>query len=557
MIDAVAELEHGRESYAQQSWVRAYELLSAADKASPLGAEDLESLARSAYMLGLDDEYVEAMERAHQAHLDAGRPLPAAQCGFWAGLNLLAHGEPSRANGWFGRCQRLLDREGGDCIERGYLLIPDLLAQMGSGEWEAGYATATEGAAIGERFGDPDLVALNSHTQGQALVLMGRREEGLRLVDEALVAVTTGGLSPIVTGIVYCSTIDFCQRIYELRRAREWTEALTRWWDQQPEMVAYTGTCLLHRAEIMEMAGAWQDALEEARRAHERFAQATPTAAAVGNAHYRQGELHRLRGAFDEAELAFRESARCGGEPQPGLALLRLAQGREDAAAGAIRRALGEASASDERLTLLPAAVEILVAVGETDEARAAARELEEISGRLHSNALDAIAARATGAVELADGNPEEALVALRRSFRLWQELGAPYEAARARALIATACGSLGDEDAAAMELDAARAVFAELGAAVELARMDGSAGTKDSEIHDLTDRELEVLRLVAAGNSNREIAGALVISEHTVARHLQNIFAKLGVSSRTAAGAFAFEHELVRAAPQARRGQY
>jgi DNA-binding CsgD family transcriptional regulator len=552
VVETVAELQQGRECFAQQSWVRAYELLSAADETSQLGPKDLEALARTAYMLGRDDEYVSALERAHAGYVDSGQPYPAVRCGFWAGLSLLVRGEQSLANGWFGRAQRLLDREGGDCIERGYLLIPDLLEQEDREEPEAAYATASEAAAIGERFGDPDLVALMVQSQGHALVRLGQREEGMRLIDETLVMVTMGGLSPIVMGIIYCSTIDFCQSVYELGRAREWTEALTRWWEQQPEMVAYTGVCLVHRAEIMEMAGAWHQALEEARRARDRFERSTPGSFAMGRAHYREGELHRLRGELAEAERAYREAAGVGCEPQPGLALLRLAQGNDEAAAGAIRRALGETTGDAERLSLLPACAEIMVAVGEIAEARTAARELERGSERLGSSLLEAIAARARGAAELADGNPNEALIALRRSFLLWQELGAPYEAARVRVLIGMACRALNDEDAAGLELDAAKAVFAELGAETDLARLDSivtaaAAGAPPGDQdHDLTGREMEVLRLVAAGNSNREIASALTISEHTVARHLQNIFAKLGVSSRTAASAFAFEHELV-----------
>ena len=545
MVDAVADLEQGRECFAEQSWERAYVLLSAADQTSGLGPEDLEALASSAYMVGRDAEYVEAMERAHRGYVDAGQSHPAARCGFWAGFSLLARGEQSRANGWFGQVERLLAREGGECIEHGYLQIPDLLAAEDRGDAQAAYATASKTAAIAERFGDPDLMALTRMGQGHALVRLGRRDEGMRLVDETLVMLTTGRLSPIVSGIIYCSTIDFCQSVYELRRAREWTEALTRWWEQQPEMVAYTGVCLVHRAEIMEMAGAWQDALDETRRAQDRFVRGTASARAVGRGHYRQGELHRLRGEFAEAEAAYREAAGCGCEPQPGLALLRLAQGRDEDAAAGIRRALGEAYGED-RLSLLPACAEIMVALGEMEEARATTEELERSAERLQSTLLDAIAERARGAIELADGNSSEALFALRRSFHLWEELGAPYEAARARVLIGTACRALGDEDAAALELGAARAAFAELGAVTDLRRLDRLTPGEARIPRDLTDREVEVLRLAAAGQSNREIAAALTISEHTVARHMQNIFAKLGVSSRTAAGAFAFEHDLV-----------
>jgi DNA-binding CsgD family transcriptional regulator len=544
-MDAVAELEQGRECCEEQQWAQAYELLTAADEAAGLGPEDLEALARAAYMVGSDEEFVEALERAHHAYAEVGEQYAAARCAFWAGFNLLAGGETSRANGWFGRAQRLVDREGVDCIEQGWLLIPQMLEQEDKGDVEAAYATSSKTAEIAERFGDRDLGALAAMSQGQALVLLGRREEGLRLLDENLVQAAAGVFSPVVTGIVYCGTIDFCQSVYELQRARDWTEALSRWWDEHPEMVAGTGICLVHRAEVMEISGAWQQALEEARRAHARFELGTARRPTVGRAHYRQGELHRLRGELDEAEAAYREAAGCGWEPQPGLALLRLAQGRDEAAAGAIRRVLGETSGSDQRLTLLPAAVEILVVAGELDEARAICGELAEAAERLQGGVVEALALRARGAVELAAGDPGDALVSLRGSFRAWQELDAPYEAARTRVLIGRACRALGDEDAAALEADAARSIFAELGAVTDLAWLDPLAATGSGDSHGLTGRELEVLRLVAAGDSNREIATALVISEHTVARHLQNIFAKLSVSSRTAAGAFAFEHDL------------
>lgn len=295
-MDAIPELERGRECYAASAWSEAFESLSSADRSAPLGADDAELLARAAYMLGRDDDYVGSLERAHRAHLDAGEVAGAARCTFWIGHNLLFRGERGRASGWFSRGQRLLESVADECVERGYLLIPVWLGQMGSGEYEAARATAAEAAELGDRFGDRDLVWLARDDQGCALIKQGRVAEGLRLVDEVLVAATAGELSPIVTGIVYCNTIAFCRDAYELRHAREWTEALTRWCARQPEMVAHNGLCLVHRAEIMQLRGAWEEALEEARRAAERFTRGVLNELACGKAHYRQGEVHRLRG---------------------------------------------------------------------------------------------------------------------------------------------------------------------------------------------------------------------------------------------------------------------
>jgi DNA-binding NarL/FixJ family response regulator len=539
-----AELERGRASYAGGAWRNAHDALCAADRAAPLGPEDLELLARAAYMLGRDDDYVDGLERAHRAHLDAGAPAPAVRCAFWIGHNMLFRGDQSRASGWFARAERLLEGAG-DCVERGYLLIPRWLRQMADGDSAGACETTAEAAAIGERFGDADLIWIARDEHGRALIQQGQVTEGLRLVDEVLVAATAGELSPVMTGIVYCNTIAFCQDAYELGHSRAWTEALTAWCERQPEMVAHNGLCLVHRAEIMQLRGAWGDALDEARRAAERYAQGVLNQIACGKAHYRQAEVHRLRGDFGPAEGEYRLASRCGCEPQPGLALLRLAQGEEETAAGSIRRAVGETTRPLKRAGLLPAYVEIMLAAGERDRARAAGEELAEIAATQSSDALHALSAHARGLVCLAEGDAQEALIALRRAAEIWQRLGAPYESARARVLVAVACEALGDGDATALELDAARAVFAELGAAPDLARLDAQPAAGDA--HGLTGRELEVLRLVAAGRSNRAIADELVISEHTVARHLQNIFAKLGVSSRTAASAFAFEHDLVR----------
>jgi DNA-binding CsgD family transcriptional regulator len=546
-VTATAAVERGRESYAKRAWAGAYESLSEVDRATPLGADDLELLARSAYMLGRDEDYAAALERAHRAHLDAGHDLPAANCAFWIGLNLFLRGETAPATGWFARAQRLVDRQDGDCAERGYVLTAVCVQQMAARDYEAAYATAGEAAAIGERCGDRDLVAFARMDQGSAMLSLGRTDEGRRLVDETMVSVTAGELSPIAAGLVYCSTISFCQDAHELRRAREWTAALTRWCAQQPDMVAHTGICHVHRAELMTFGGAWEEALGELRRLGERRAGGMVNQRAMGQAAYQQGEVLRLRREFDAAEAAYREASRLGREPQPGLALLRLAQGNVGAAAASIRRAVGEAAQPLKRATLLPAYVEIALAAEDVEAARVAWRELEEIARRQGSDPLVASAAQAEGAVRLAEGDVDAALTATRRAWNLWAELKAPYEAARARVLVGLACRGLGDEDTAALELEGARQAFIELWAAPDLASLRSLTGQPEpGDTSGLTARELEVLRLVAAGRSNREIAAALTISEHTAARHLQNIFAKLRVSSRTAASAFAFEHHLV-----------
>jgi DNA-binding CsgD family transcriptional regulator len=547
VVDTIDELERGRKSYARRAWMDAYESLSHVDQVALLGADDLELLARSAYMLGRDDEYVSCLERAHHTYLEADDASRAARCAFWIGHNLLFRSETSPALGWFARAQRLLEREERECVERGYLLIPTLLQHVFSGDFEAAHTTALNAAEIGERFGDQDLVAMALMEQGHALVRQGRTGESLRLVDETMVAVTAGELSPIVAGIVYCNTIAFCQSVYELRRAREWTAALTRWCEGQPEMIAHKGLCLVHRAEIMTLVGAWRDALEEAYRVGERFRQGVLNERALGHAAYRQGEIHRLQGDFAAAEAAYREASRCGYEPQPGLALLRLAQGNGNAAAAAIRRVVGETTKPLKRAKFLPAYVEIMLAIGDSEEARTAYRELEGIAGRQGSDALDAMSAHAEGAVDVAEGDARAALLALRRAWQTWQELEAPYEAARVRVLLGLACRALGDDDTAALELEAARGVFERLGAAPDMAYLDSLAsGAVSDGAHGLTARELQVLRLVAAGETNKAIATVLILSDRTVERHVRNIFTKLGVSSRAAATAYAYKHQLV-----------
>jgi DNA-binding CsgD family transcriptional regulator len=539
------ELERGRAYYGQRAWSDAYRSLSLADQAAPLEGEDLELLAMAAYLIGRDEDYLKTLERAHHVHLHAGERLRAVRSAFWLGLRLFFRGEMGPATGWLARAERLLEHEPHECAERGYLLLPVVEQHLAAGELEAAYATAAEAAEIGEGCGDADLIALTRHEQGRIRIRQGRVEKGLALLDEVMVAVTAGELSALVTGLMYCSVIEACQEVYAFGRAREWTAALAEWCEKQPEMVAFAGACRVHRAEIMQLRGAWQEAIEEAQRAGERAQGVSRQTAAA--ALYQQAEVHRLRGEFAAAEEAYRDASQGGLEPQPGLALLRLAQGRGDAAVAAIRRALSATADPLQRTRLLPAYVEIALAAGDVEAARTACRELEEIAARMDTAVLGALAAHARGALQLAEGDAHAALGSLRRAFEVWQQIEAPYAAARLREMIGLACQSLGDDDGGELELAAARAGFEQLGAAPDLARIESlSPGAPSKRPHGLTRRELQVLRLIAAGKTNKAIAAELFLSEKTVDRHVSNILTKLDVPSRAAATAYAYEHKLI-----------
>jgi DNA-binding CsgD family transcriptional regulator len=545
-VDRDRDLARGREACANREYAAAFDALSAADRAEPLAGGDLDHLAMAAGMLGRDEEFLRALERAHHAHLEAGAAAAAARAAFWIGFRLMSFGEKARAAGWLSRAQRMLDAQGADCVERGYLLLPAVRQHLAARDWDAAIGAASEAERIGERFGDADLVALARFVQGQALLRGERIAEGLALLDETMVGVAAGELSPLTTGVVYCGVIQCCQNVYALGRAREWTEALKAWCDAQPGSINFTGHCRVYRSEILQWNGDWRAATEEARLASERLA-GSPEPGAAAPAFYQQGELHRLKGEFAEAEEAYASASRFGAEPQPGLALLRAAQGRVDAAASAMRRVLGALSDRLKRAPLLPAHVEIMLAAGDLEEARRASAELAELSGIFESEVVTAMSAHAAGAVALAEGDARAALPPLRRSFEIWRQLGAPYLAARARVLVGQACRAMGDEDGFRLETDGARAVFEELGAMPDLARLDAAEGRGPADRpHGLTPRELQVLRLVAGGKSNKAIAADLFLSEKTVDRHLSNIFGKLDVSSRAAATAFAYEHRLV-----------
>ncbi|MGH2583690.1 MAG: DNA-binding response regulator, partial [Dehalococcoidia bacterium] len=465
-------LDRGREAFRWQAWGDAYAELSAADHDSPLTPEDLERLAVAAYLVGRDEESVDVWARAHHEWARRGDTERAARCAFWLAFALLNKGELARGGGWVDRAQRLLDGSGLDCVEQGRLRYLSALRQVFEGDAAAGHAGFAQAAAIGERFRDLELTTLARIGQGRCLIYLGEIATGVALLDEAMVAVTAREVSPVAVGDAYCTVIEGCQELFDLRRAHEWTAALSHWCDAQPDLVLYRGQCLVHRAELMQLHGAWSDAMDELQRALDRLAQpAGPRV--LGAALYLKAELHRLRGEVGKAEEAYRQANRMGREPQPGLALLRLAQGQVDAANAAIRRALDEAQDPVTRSRLLAPYVEIALACGDAGAARAAADELSHIAAELKAPFLRALSAHATGSVFLAEGNPRAALAALRQAWAGWRELDVPYGAARVRVLIGLVCRALGDEDGAELELDAARSVFHQLGAAPDLARVE------------------------------------------------------------------------------------
>lgn len=542
---ADAELvDRGRVAFSRARWAEAYDQLAAADRDGQIAAADLARLATASVLLGDEAQGCDTLGRAFHAYLETGNVEEAASCAFWAGMLLLSHGHPEQGAGWLAKARRAADEGPADAVIYGYLSLPAAIQALRAGDFPRaleGYSAALE---VGERWHDPDLLALARLGLGSTRVGLGEVAAGNALLDEVMAGVTAGEISQISAGIVYCTVIHVCRESFDLRRAREWTAALTRWCEQQPDLVPFRGECLANRAYVMMTHGDWTDALTEVDRAVERLSD-PPGQPELGWAIYHRAEILRVLGEDVDADEAYRRANQLGWDPQPGLALLRVRQGRTEEAVAAVRRALDATGQKPTRSGVLPAVVEVTLAAGDVTAARQAVDELTEIAAQLDSTWLFAVSAQAAGAVQLAEGAADDALGTLRRAWTSWQALAVPYEAARTRVLMGQAYRALGDENAAQLELDAARWTFSQLGARSDLSAVEALA-RRTPGTGPLTAREVEVVRLVATGRTNRAIATELFLSEKTVARHLSNIFTKLDLPSRAAATAYAYEHHLV-----------
>jgi ATP/maltotriose-dependent transcriptional regulator MalT len=544
----VASLSRARELHRLTRWDDACVEFLAADAEHELDVEDLELLAEAAQLTGRHDGAVSALERAFTLRASAADLPTAATAAFWLYSEFLYAGEFARASGWMSRLRELAEQLAAD-EEPGWLFIAAAHRCIGQRRYDDARAVLTGALAQGKERGEVDLETFAMLLTARSLLLAGRLEEGLARMDDAMLRVTGGQTSPRMTSMLYCAAIGTCEEeAWELARAQEWARALERWMASLPTPLggAFLDHCRVYRAALKRRRGQLSEARRELEEAARNLAEG-PGVLVAGHAYYELGEVHRLLGEDDAAELAYRRATSLGASVQPGLAVLRFGQGDTATAAKGLRRALAEATRAQERGRQLPALVTVSLAAGAMEEAERALIELGHLARSMGSSALDAEFARAQGEIALAGGRPEAALPDLRRSADQWRQLGFPYESARVCVLIAHACRLLGDEEGARLELESARESFAQLGARRDSHAVDALLGTS-SPGHGLSARELQVLQLVAAGKTNRWIASELFLSERTVHRHVSSIFDKLGVRSRTEAATYAVEHQLLRA---------
>lgn len=534
-------LDAARSAYAAHRWADARSLYLELRARGSLAARDMEALAEAAWWEGAIDESLSAYEEAYRLYLhgDDPAPRPAAMLAMDIGFSWFLRGEEAMGSGWLSRAQRLLEDQP-ECVEHGYLQSMEIDAANGDGRYDDAVALARSIASLAERFGDETLCAYALVGEGIARIKQGRVADGLRVLDEAMLPVVAGRVRPTYAGNIYCQLMSVCHELSDLRRAHQWTDATTRWCEGFSSAVMFLGICRVHRAQLLQFRGQWAQAETEIQLVCEELA--PMNVIAVGLAMYELAEVRRMRGDLAGAEDAYADAHRHGRDPQPGLALLRSAQGHHDEALGALRAA---ESATPDRLAktrVWQALVEVATAAGDLAAAGAACEQLEEAAATFGSSGLVAAAALARGQFELAGGRAASAVDALREARQQWQHIDAPARVAQTRLLLARAYDDLGDSRAADLERAAAAETHRELGMVQSTAERAPQRVLPDG----ITRREADVLGLVALGLSNRDVASALVLSEKTVARHLANLYTKLGVSSRTAAAAWAHAHGLV-----------
>lgn len=541
-LDALVRRAH--EALAARRFAKAHDAFSRADQHGDLATADILGWSDAAWWLGRADQALQLAELGHQRLLDEGQPIRAAMEAISLGFLLMLRGEFSTASGWLHRGRSLVERSR-DEHAMGYVLHLDAEQALESGELDRAVELARRAAETGRLTSDTALTSLALMTEGTARLRAGAVTEAMAVLDEAMLPVQAGQVPPEYAGNLYCQMIEICWELADLRRAREWTAATERWCEQFDSSVMFSGICRMHRVQLRQLAGQWDAAEAEAEVVCDELV--GMNVAVVAEGHYLLGDLLRLRGCIEEAEAAYRRAHELGRDPQPGLALLRTQGGQAPNALTSLQTALAGFREGDYRRTpLLRAVVDIAAEADDLEVAAQAADELSGMAQRWKTDGLRAASAHTRGAVELAAGEAAGAIAPLREAIRWWHELGAPYDGARARVLLAEACAGLGDWDAWWLELDAAAATLERLGALVDLRRLERTRPDAQPPGH-LTPREAEVLALVAEGGTNRQVADRLVLSEKTVARHLANIYLKLDVSTRTAAAAWARRNGLQR----------